>query len=347
MPHIHTLRFAVIAFVFVMLGFANVYACSCLQKPSLLESFDSSELVVTTKLAAVTKYIDRSAENGGPIRPTANMVVEKVYKGNIKVGEEIAFRFGGTDCDFMYDEKDLGNQFLFYLGKPESTDPITARPIYRNTFCSRPSRFPSAELDVAYLNNAEKYRGRTRVSGILIIDAGGSESVSKRQYPSVGGVAITFVTGKRTFNTISDPNGSFELYDLPPGQYEIHAAIPKGWKLNGATFMIREKQQSEVLTFIEPDTRISGRVVSATGRPIQEINVRAIPTDRIASMDDITNIAISTDKDGSFEIEGIMPGRCKIVANGNFPFNYRDAHYGLPTFLALPKSRMRPSSLSN
>jgi hypothetical protein len=250
-------------FLFLVLGCANLYACSCKPTPSLLEAFETSELVVMAKLVEVNAFESGPSTGGGPIRPNARMIIDKSYKGQMKVGEDLNFRFGGSNCDYFFDQKLVGSQYLIYLSKADKVDPLTPEPAYRLSYCGRSSIFSRAVADLAYLENIEKYRGRTRVSGMLVVPKADSSTTGdpKVKYPSVGDVVISFISrvGK-IYTTTSHANGMFELYDLPPGEYEFRVKIPAGWRLNGRSVLVREKQHSDVLGLIEPETRISGKV---------------------------------------------------------------------------------------
>ena len=49
------------------------------------------------------------------------MVVERVFKGKLKIRDEIVFgQGGGADCIWTFDEESIGHQFLFYLKRERS-----------------------------------------------------------------------------------------------------------------------------------------------------------------------------------------------------------------------------------
>ena len=50
------------------------------------------------------------------------MIVEKVYKGDLKAGDEMIFGKGESECLVEFDEDEVGAKFLFYL-EPKETKP--------------------------------------------------------------------------------------------------------------------------------------------------------------------------------------------------------------------------------
>jgi hypothetical protein len=77
------------ASVLILIVAQSAIACSCGPRPGLLGSFAYSDEVVILRAVSVEKVEntpDRHNVNG--VRSTT-MVVEKVFKGNLKVGDQI------------------------------------------------------------------------------------------------------------------------------------------------------------------------------------------------------------------------------------------------------------------
>jgi hypothetical protein len=51
-----------------------------------------------------------------------------------------------------------------------------------------------------------------------------------------------------------------------------------------------------------------------------------VRADRSESTGEV-KVPVSTDSEGRFEIDNLMPGTYRVVANGDFSFDYRNAHY--------------------
>ncbi len=135
------------------------FACSCGSKPTILSQFEHSKDVFIAKITSVEKTADTNPYLEG-IRG-AKAIVQKTYKGKLKVGEEIFFE-QGVICSWTFNEKSIGYEMLVYSssfeGNPKS-DSIS--------FCSRNSNIQNAADDLLYLDNLEKSKGRSRISGTI------------------------------------------------------------------------------------------------------------------------------------------------------------------------------------
>ena len=94
-------------------------ACSCGPRPTVLEAFDTADEVVIVRVLSVEKVENTEERYVDGVR-SATMIVEKVFKGNLKVRDEVIFGQGsGSNCIITYDEKSVGDQYLYYLHRPE------------------------------------------------------------------------------------------------------------------------------------------------------------------------------------------------------------------------------------
>lgn len=84
--------------LFSFFGAKIANACSCCPTPNVLESFEKSDEVLILKALSVEKVKDDALHFVDDVKST-QMVVEKVFKGNLKIGDEITFaQGGGADC---------------------------------------------------------------------------------------------------------------------------------------------------------------------------------------------------------------------------------------------------------
>lgn len=353
----------------------NIFACSCAAKPTVLEYFEGSELVVIAKAVSVemskeAKGIDFEAEikkagydNTYHYVKSAKMIVEKVYKGNVKIGDELVFgQGGGADCIWTFGIKSVGNSFLFYLGKPTQYPygdeyKISDKPAYFPITCGRSQRVVGYETDdLKYLNNLEKVKGKSRISGEL--------NCWFEFCPNVANINIKIIGEKQTYETSTDEHGTYEIYDLPPGKYFVKADIPKGWKINqymlerspafrqneamlygekldlskGVPLILEAGKHSGIDFYFDIDTAIRGKVLLPDGKPMKDVCVTAVSTE--LKEGDYRGPFDCTNEDGIFLIKEIPSGKYLLVANDDGkisakePFgtlfypnvtNYRDA----------------------
>jgi hypothetical protein len=97
-----------------------VAACALAPKPTVLQAYEDSDVVVIARAISVEKVSDQSEM---PIIGTrvlsTKMEVEKVFKGKLRVGDKMVFGQGnGIRCTWVFYEDDIGKEYLFYLHPP-------------------------------------------------------------------------------------------------------------------------------------------------------------------------------------------------------------------------------------
>ena len=317
-------------------------ACSCFATPTVLDEFESSELVVVTKLVSVEKTSKREQEYYYRSLKSVKMVVERVYKGDAKVGDEFFFaQGGGADCIWTFKEPWIGAKFLFYLDKPSKKHPWLEYPpeqlvpLFRASGCGRSADIDDATEDLLYLDNIEKVRGKTRLSGKLFGWYRGTPEHSNVKIKIIGKNKIHFVH--------TDKNGVFEIYDLPAGEYIVEPEMPVGWKIDQRLSMYGRYDQYEyrmnkplptlkknqVFMVLEPnrhagfnlwttnDSGIAGKVVSPEGKPMERVCINLVRTKDFEKRDLSYGSLNCTDKKGNYSLEELSPGEYFVVVNGD------------------------------
>ena len=326
------LLFLVFSTALILAVTKTANACSCGPRPTVLESFEGSDEVVIVRAISVEKVEAKEGEHYVDGIKSATMVVEKVFKGKLKVRDEIVFgQGGGADCIWTFDEKSVGRQYLFYLTRPEkrSTDsylPSKEPGLWFGFGCGRSSGLGGATEDLLYLENLAKVRGKTRISGSL----GGGFS-----YPDIDveGKKIKIIGAKKTYQTKTDKDGVFEIYDLPPGKYFIEPETPAGWKIDPYYFkyvqsiVVNDDGQPEIspkqfAVMLEPkkhvsveivftvDNSVRGRVLDSTGRAMYRVCVYLLRPEQGA-----WGPSDCTDEQGRFNITEVPEGEYVLVAN--------------------------------
>ncbi len=333
--------------VFGLLAFSSqVWACTCSAKPTVLDAFENSNLVITTRLVSVDKIREKEREyDVGYIR-SVTMIVDKVYKGDVKPGTELKFaQGGGADCIWTYDEKWIGGKFLFYLQTPtigptfgEGMNSATSFPreggaisvpMYHPITCGRSKGLKGAWDDLAYLENLAKVKGKTRLSGTF-------QRWFKAEFDG-SDINIQIVGKSKTFVAKTNKDGFFEIYDLPPGDYVAQIAVPVGWKINdymvGQTstgfdewdpaakrksaneipIRIAEGRHANLDLIFDIDTAIKGRVLSPAGKPMKGVCVMAVSTE--LKEGDHRGQSGCTNEKGEFVVDEMRPGNYRLVAN--------------------------------
>lgn len=310
-------------------------ACSCGPRPAVLDAFERAEEVVIVRVLSVEKTKDTEERSYVDGVKSATLIVDKVFKGKLQIRDEIVFgQGGGADCVWTFDEQSVGDQYLFYLTRPETVAksdrgylPSKEPRLWFAFGCGRSTGLAGATEDLLYLENMRKRRGQTRISGTI---GGGF------QYPDIDveGKKIKIIGEKKTYETKTGKNGVFEIYDLPPGKYSIEPEMSAGWKIDpywlrystsivGGEFeqpqkksikqieiLLEPKKHASVNVVFVVDNFVRGRVLGPKGRPMSRVCVYLWPpgSEPWGPFD-------CTDEQGRFEITSIPKGEYVLVAN--------------------------------
>lgn len=318
-----------LAFALLPLAAREARACSCGSAPPVLDAVERAEHVVVLRAVSVERS-EKAAPEGrigdaehyvAGVRST-NMRVERVYKGSLKVGEELSFgQGGGADCVWTFSEKAIGHQYLFYLSSPGR-----GSKMWMAFTCGRSRGLRYAGDDLLYLNKLDKVRGKTRLSGTI--------GFAVDENMAVGGRLIRVAGEKKTYEARTDADGVYEIYDLPPGRYTVAPEVPAGWKVDD--FMLRrssggvrvahddaQSEGSKIQVVVEAgkhtgldirfdvDTALRGVVSGPDGRPLIGVWLHLVPADGTKGR----YLGDRTEEGGAFEIDEIPPGRYVLVVN--------------------------------
>src|SRR5690349_1987125 len=333
MISLRCLVFSVVSIALLFVATKTVNACSCGPRPSVLKEFEESDEVVILRAISVDKVPDTENQQYVDGVKSTTMVVEKVFKGKLKVRDEIVFgQGGGADCIWTFDEESVGHQFLFYLSRPEKLAtrdylPSKEKGLWFAFGCGRSRGLGGATEDLLYLEKLSKVRGKTRISGTI----GGGFA-----YPDidVDGKKIKIIGPKKTYEIRTDENGVFEIYDLPPGKYFIEPETPAGWKIDPYYLRYSEsvvqdesfpeettsfkripitleaKKHASVNIVFIVENSVRGRVLDPKGKGMSRVCVYLLQTGQ-----DEWGPSDCTDEKGQFQINEIPEGQYVLVAN--------------------------------
>lgn len=279
-------------------------ACSCRPPGAVDKKFAKSPNVAVLKLQSVEQ----------PDGEAANffLSVEKIFKGDLKIGETLAFKFS-SDCSLSFSEDEIGTEFLIYQGaRPaEGTAWLTGR-------CSGSGAVKDKTADLSYLENEKKLRGKTRLSGRLgkwLETDDGPEGTSlvplvKRKVR---------ISGKgKNIELVTDENGVYETYDLPAGKYKITPEKLDGFSASSENVKYKEveikaKSHTEQDFYFHIDNEISGKVVDQNGKPLENACVDLVSLKTEEALGESEQSC--TGADGKFEFGSIPVGTYRIVVN--------------------------------
>jgi hypothetical protein len=322
------LLFLLIIFACLIFNARVARACSCGPTPTVLDAYEHADVVVIVRVMAVEMAADESARNAGYGRVVSTkMVVEKVFKGNLKAGDEMTFaQGGGADCIWTFEEKDIGRQYLLYPFQVSKKNPQR----WVAGGCGRGNSLEDATEDLLYLNNLDKLRGKTRISGRLGFEAETALGVEGRK--------IRIIGPKKTYEVKTDAHGVYEIYDLPAGEYLIEPEVPFGWKVDAfflgyspsfagspedkplkgkIPILLEDKRHASLNILFEIDNAIRGHVFDPDGKPMKDVCVKALP----AEGGEAGFLLGCTDPNGRFSIGEIPSGSYILAINEDGKIN--------------------------
>src|SRR5262245_15556004 len=89
-------------------------ACSCQPSPTVDIMFDKTTTVAIFRVKSVEQATEEEKHKYFIAIKSANLVVEKVFKGDLRPGEEFTFSNVGI-CLLTFESNDVGDQYLLYL----------------------------------------------------------------------------------------------------------------------------------------------------------------------------------------------------------------------------------------
>jgi len=283
-------------------------ACSCGIRPNVVQEFAESKTVGVFKLQSVEAKVE------GSIGYRESFSVERVFKGNIKVGQHLTF-LDGVVCDFNFQPEHIGTEYLFYMDDDGSDG------IWHLSFCSRSQRAKFGADDIYYLERQAQLRGKTRISGVLYQE----NDSALRDVPSsrdlLDGRTVRILGKGKDIKLKTDKNGVYETYGLPPGKYTIWPERIAGFrpyqvdeKTHTETVELKAKSHAEADFTYQIDSVISGSVIDPDGIPMDDVELELVPLGGEKG-DDIYSFNKETYDRGSFKFSEIPAGSYILAVN--------------------------------
>lgn len=306
-----------------------------MQSGTVDEEYRKSANVVILKVKRIEKTETPPPRlvNYGGIKQTT-LAVEKVYKGNLKVSQELIFaQGGGADCIWTFTEESIGKEYLFYLGATpldnkssagviaatEQFPKVVPKDIWVASACSRSNSLKWAAADILYLENRLKVIGRTRLSGRITKHAESSVDEQPSLLEVLSDRSVVVAGNGKTVEVKTDKNGVYEIYGLPPGKYTVRPEPIEGFKHgflrrdDDTQVVIKPKAHTERNFDFEIDSAIRGKFFDANGKPLKDVCVELLPAHGTKAQ--YFHNFDCTEGDGSFELTEIPAGSYVLLFN--------------------------------
>lgn len=311
--------FFVLALSWLLCAASNALGCSCaFGGGAACQEYWRSDAVFAGKIVGSAQ----ETVDDEPYKRTERVLrvaIEQAFRGVEGAETEVRTGWGGGDCGYEFK---VGERYMIYAYRDEKSHKLYT------SICSRTRPVSKADEDFAFINNLSK----SEAGGLLF------GRVVKRNYEwkegqniflPVANALMTVEGDAGNYQMKSDAAGNFRLAGLKSGKYKVKLKLPPGLLRNsyvkdeGAAVVENEVELAahgcaETEFYLESDTRISGRVVNASGLPMPnlKLQMRGAPTDKENIRRNINVFLYAqTDKDGRFEF--------KIVPPGSFYFGIR------------------------
>ncbi len=263
------------------------------------------------------------------------MVIEKVFKGSYKIGDEIVLVEGsGNDYVESFRESDVGRSYLLFIcsraDKPNTFQVLRGMNDWLADEKAEELRYRqnAAAEDLLYLEKMNDLRGKTRIYGKIGINQDSYSKMGKNSIRIFNNVKVKISGNGKSYETTTGEDGVYEIYDLPTGRYSISPEIPKGWKIGDVTSFgasggndLETNSKVELKTGrhafyrydLDATNTVSGRIFDPTGNPMNGVCLELLPIAGKSSDSFLTNDC--TDEDGVFNFEQIVGGNYLIIVN--------------------------------
>ena len=306
-------------------GARRAEACSCLTNPPCAAVWTADAVFVGTVVDRVQERVGGSISwtvsyvsvdqrvHGaidspfltlGPARgPSAEQI--EASKSSTEVG------WMGSSCDYTFE---LGRRYVIYARK-------TGDGRWTTSACSGTKLVERAADDLAYFESLPTAEPTGRVYGKVERTVVNPANPASPEVIPASGITVALTSGSARLTTTTDSEGKLEVR-VPPGDYAIAPVVPQAVRFSGfpsrATIVARGCAQ--VHFSLTANGRIEGRVVRSDGTPVSRALVDVVPADlppgeRPSGL--TTSRLSSTDKNGRFSVEAILPGRYVLAVNAS------------------------------
>jgi 5-hydroxyisourate hydrolase-like protein (transthyretin family) len=289
------MKFLLASCLFLIAFAIQTNACQCAgSRPPCEAYWDASAVFVGTVTFSTTTTIKQ-----GDFEPTKRLVrfqVDRQLRGVEGTEVEVLTGLGDADCGYGFR---LGGQYLVYAYRNEEK-------LLSTSICTRTRLLSESSADIEYTRGLSKAAPGGTISGEVRLRHAGQ--VYGDKLPPIQDVRILFEGSNKHFESKTNPAGKYTISGLPPGTYKVKIVLPEGLSIYNSEVEVRvyDRGCGQAFFFVEPDTRLKGRVLDAQGMAAADVLMELVPVKR----EEVAFPSfVRTDKDGRYEIKLLRPGR--------------------------------------
>ena len=279
-----------------LIAFATpAVACSCAgTRPPCQSYWDASAVFAGTVTFSTTTKV----KNGG-YESTKRLVrfhVDRQLRNMDATEVEVVTGFGDADCGYGFR---LGGQYLVYAYQTNDQKLET-------NICTRTRLLSEASPDLEYIRGLSKAATGGTIFGEVRLQR--PSRGYEEKLPPVANVRIVFEGPNKPLETKTDPAGKYTVSGLPPGTYKVKIDLPTGLSIYNPEVEVKvhDRGCGQAFFFVEPDTRLAGKVLDAQGMSAADVLMELVPVSREGNA---YPAYVRTDKEGRYEMKLLRPGR--------------------------------------
>ncbi|MGH9905111.1 MAG: SpaA isopeptide-forming pilin-related protein [Pyrinomonadaceae bacterium] len=235
-------------------------ACSCAGTPAPCQEYWQTPVVFAGTVTYSSKASSNQENYQWP-RRLVRFTIDEAFRGVDGVEVDVMTGFSDADCGYGFR---LGGQYLVYADRQEDGRLTTS-------ICTRTRPLSDAKEDLAYIRGLATAKTGATIFGEVRSNKRGLNYESR---PGLLAGAKIIVKGPaKRIETTTDKNGKYKVSDLPGDTYKVRIEPPAGFTIRKAEIEVKVSDRgcAEVGFWLEPDTRISGRVLDSQGQPAADV----------------------------------------------------------------------------
>jgi 5-hydroxyisourate hydrolase-like protein (transthyretin family) len=289
------MKFLLASSLFLIAFATHAKACQCAgSQPPCQAYWDASAVFVGTVTFSTTTKIKQSGFEF--IQRLVRFHVDRQLRGVETSEVEVLTGFGDGDCGYGFR---LGGQYLVYAYR-------NAEKILSTSNCTRTRLLSEATADLEYTRGLSKAAPGGTISGAVRLQRPVHEYGDP--LPPVQDVRILFEGSNKHFESKTNSAGKYTISGLLPGTYKVRIDLPDGLSIHNPEVEVKvyDRGCGQAFFIVEPDTRLTGRVLDGQGMSAADVLMELVP---ISREENAYPSYVRTDKEGRYEMKLLKPGR--------------------------------------
>ena len=302
-----------VAVVFVIAGTERVQACSCIASGPPCQATWRAGAVFVGRVAEIVpqteqRQIGRDTFSSSVFR--VRFDVTERFRGAVARSVDVYTETSSSACGYDFSS---GQSYLIYA----HWQPTLSR--WATSICSRTRPVEKAKEDLEYLRGpATLPSGLGTLQGIATREdpdpAHEYREFWKKPYPNAQ-VIVESVGTKPTvrYKAKTASDGRFSIA-VPTGKYSVTPIITStlySWTLRPVD-VLDARGCAEASFSVRSDGRIAGRILDASGAPVQNLRVEALDVRSASELYYFSSARATTDATGKFEFTRLPPDTYRL-----------------------------------